>query len=105
VFFSGVGLTAVATGLTIASAVDTRAARNDFNLHPTAQALSDGKAKELRTNVLLAVSGGLAVLTAVTGLWLVQWHGSASSGRVGLLASGGFIAGSPSGAVLATGSF
>lgn len=74
VFGVEVSLTVVAAGATIASALDTRSARNDFPSHPTSQALSDGKAKELRTNVLLGVTGGLAVLTAVSGIWLVRWR-------------------------------
>lgn len=83
VFGVEAAVTVVFAAATIASGLDTRAARNDFVAHPTDQGLADGKAKEVRTNVLLGVTAGLGVLTAVTGLWLVRWHGIAFQAGAG----------------------
>ena len=43
----------------------------------------EGKAAELRTNVLLGVTGGLALLTAATALFLVSWRSSSAAVRIG----------------------
>jgi hypothetical protein len=73
-------LTVIVGGATIGSAVDTRRARDAFQLAPSEQALASGRSKELRTNVLLAVTGGMALVTAATALWLVDWGGGDRAG-------------------------
>ncbi len=78
VFFTGLGLTAVAGGLLIWSGVDTQAARSDFDASPTREAYDDGLQKELRTNVLIGVTGGLGAITAVLGIFATEWGGGAA---------------------------
>ena len=74
-FWVGVGLTAAAAGGTIASAVDTAGKHADFEAEPT-QALADaGAAAQLRTNALIGVTAGLAVITGAVGLFVVDWGG------------------------------
>jgi hypothetical protein len=74
VVWIGAGATAVATGITVWSAVDTEQARSHYNGTP--QALDDGLDKERRTNVLVVVSSGLGAFTLLSTLLFVDWHGS-----------------------------
>jgi hypothetical protein len=81
VFFVALGVTVVAGGVTTWSALDTRSQHATFDgqctTHPTASCeslQSQGESAQTRTNVLLAVSGALAVTTATLGL-LVHWGG------------------------------
>lgn len=74
VFFVGAGATVVAGAFAIGSGLDTVAAAHRFDAHPSADALDEGKGKQLRTNVLWAVTGALALATSVAGIWLVDWH-------------------------------
>ncbi len=73
IFWTGVGLTALAGAATVWSGLDTHAARNDFDEAPTEEKLDAGQAKQTRTNVLLAVSLGLGALTGLGGVFLVEW--------------------------------
>jgi hypothetical protein len=93
VFFVALGATVVAGGLTTWSALDTRSQHETFDdqcaAHPTASCESlhsQGESAQTRTNVLLAVSGALAVTTATVGL-LVHW-GGAHGETVALVPSG-----------------
>lgn len=72
-FAGGAVLTAAAAGVGVAFAVDTQRARSDFDANPSQTGFDAGRDKQLRTNVTFAVAGGLALLTAVTGIWLVDW--------------------------------
>jgi hypothetical protein len=81
VFFVALGATVVAGGVTTWSALDTRSQHATFDdqctTHPTASCeslRSQGESAQTRTNVLLAVSGVLAVTTATVGLF-VHWGG------------------------------
>lgn len=74
-FAGGAVLTAAAAGVGVAFAVDTQKARSDFDAAPSQAGFDAGRDKQLRTNVTFAVAGGLALLTAVTGIWLVDWSG------------------------------
>lgn len=80
VFFIGAGLTAVGGGLTIWSGIDT------MNHPGTAAVKADcvgqgtscpeyqqGLSSQLRTNILIAATGGLAAVTAVVGIFFTQW--------------------------------
>ncbi len=69
----GGGLTAVAAGFLVWSAVDTLNQRSTFDASPTQANLDSGKSDQLRTNVLLGVTLGLAVLTGVVAIFLVDW--------------------------------
>jgi hypothetical protein len=75
VFFVEGGVTAAVGAVTLGSAIDTRVARNAYLSAPTKDGLTQGEAKEVRTNVLLGVTSGLGLLTLATGLLLVDWRG------------------------------
>lgn len=80
-FFVGLGATALAGAGAIASGADTASKHGAFvragcpgPMHGDCNAAaSDGKAAEIRTNVLLGVTGALAAATAVMGVGLVRW--------------------------------
>ncbi len=75
-FVAGTVLTLAAGGVTVWSGLDVSSRKKDYLDGEQTQARYDaGKSAELRTNVLLGVTGGLALLTAVTGLFLVDWKG------------------------------
>jgi tetratricopeptide (TPR) repeat protein len=89
-FYAGVGATAVLTGLTVWSGIDTNKAysRYEHALPKLTQAAADervesGHARELRTNLLLAGSLVCGAGTAVLGIWFVDFSGK-SSASVGL---------------------
>ncbi|MEO6600423.1 MAG: tetratricopeptide repeat protein [Polyangiaceae bacterium] len=82
-FIAAAGTTAVLTGLTIWSGLDTRSAHSEYESRlPTltqAEAdrrVSDGHSRELRTNLLLSGSLLCAAGTAVLGIWFVDFGGS-----------------------------
>jgi hypothetical protein len=83
VFFAGLGATAVAGGITIWSGVDTvnnpgvdrvkaECAPND----ETCPTYKTGRAKQLRTNILIGVTATLGVATGVLGAIGINWGGS-----------------------------
>jgi hypothetical protein len=82
-FFAALGTTVVAGGISVWSAFDTRHRHTEFvnagcNRAPSSSCdalASDGDAAQTRTNVLLAVTGALAVTTATLGVF-VRWHGA-----------------------------
>jgi hypothetical protein len=92
-FWLGVGATAVLAGATIASAIDTTNKHSDYSANGSTTA-AQGIAAQTRTNVLLAVTGGVAVATACVGLFAVRWGGrkASSSGSNSLVLSGASIA-------------
>jgi len=81
-FYGGVGATAVLTGLTVWSGLDTKSAYNDYQRElphlSQGQAddrVHDGHSRELRTNLLLAGSLVCGAGTAVLGIWFVDFSG------------------------------
>ena len=85
VFFVGAGLTAVVGGISIWSGLDTksnpgadkvRAACQPVHTAECDSLYNDGKSRQQRTNVLLGVTAGVGVATAVVGLFLTDWGGS-----------------------------
>jgi hypothetical protein len=81
-FFVGVGATAVLTGLTVWSGLDTQSAFHDYerDLPQLTQAeadarVSDGHSRELRTNLLLAGTLVAGAGTAVLGVWFTDFSG------------------------------
>lgn len=59
----GLGVTLVSAGVLIWSGIDTLDGVDAFNAMPTIEAFEAGEAKELRTNVLVGITAGLAVVT------------------------------------------
>lgn len=92
VFWSGVGATAVLTGVTVWSGLDTVAGANEYERMPTQALLDDGRARELRTNVLIGVTAGVAVGTALVGIFATDWSRGAFHASAAPLAEGGFYA-------------
>ncbi len=85
-FVAAVSATALLGGLTVWSGIDTQNALSDYKRRlPTAtqadadQLVSDGHARELRTNVLLSGSILGAVGSAVLGVWFVDFAGNNSA--------------------------
>ena len=67
------------------SALDTSSQKDTFDGERTQANLDAGKSKQLRTNVLLAVTGGVAVVTGVFAIFLVDWKGrSGENVKVGV---------------------
>ncbi|MFO0638053.1 MAG: hypothetical protein U0183_02490 [Polyangiaceae bacterium] len=93
----GGGLTVVAGAVAIASAVDVSGKHGDFVSLGCATVVSNdcttlassGKSAETRTNIMLGVTGGLAVVTAVVAFTLVDWGGPESGKAITLAPTGG----------------
>jgi hypothetical protein len=81
---SGIVLTSIAVGLTIASGVDTDNALTKFEEQGSQDNLSSGQSKQLRTNILLGTSIALGGATAAAAIWLVDWHPGDHHVQVGL---------------------
>jgi len=62
-------VTAGLAGVTIWSGLDTNAARADYDSAPTLEKLEDGQSRQSRTNVLLAVTIGMGVVTAAMAVF------------------------------------
>lgn len=92
-FFVGLGLTAASGGVLIWSGVDTLGARDDFDAKPTQTALDDGRSKQLRTNIMIGVTGGLAVVTAAIGIFATEWGGGGETVEAAISPSGGMLRG------------
>jgi hypothetical protein len=74
VFLVSAGATVVAGGLLLWSGLDTLAGVADYEAMPTQEALDAGQAKELRTNILIGVTGAFGAAT-VAFLLLTNWGG------------------------------
>jgi len=90
-FFVGMGVTAVAAGMTIASGIDVRNREHDFYRAPTAQKAADGQAAETRTYVLGAVTGAAGLATAAIAVLAVRWKTKRTATTFGSTRSG-FVA-------------
>ena len=77
VYFGG-ALTLALAGITVWSGLDTIQQKDTFDKSPTSNNLDVGKQKETRTNVLVAATSGVAALTLVTAVVLVDWRGASS---------------------------
>lgn len=85
VFLIGAGLTAIAGGVTVWSGLDTQNNPGAAKVRDACQGgrtpecdslYNDGKSRQQRTNVLLGVTGGVGLATAVIGLFFTDWGGS-----------------------------
>jgi hypothetical protein len=76
-------LTGVGVLLTVASGIDTLSQRSAFDKDRSQENLDSGKAKQLRTNILLGTTVTIAALTGACAIWLVDWRGTDRSVEVG----------------------
>jgi len=98
-FYAGVGASAVLTGLTVWSGIDTNHAYSSYqrDLPNLDQAQADarvqsGHSRELRTNLLLAGSVLCGAGSAALGIWFVDFSGRRQT-SVGLSPSGVALSG------------
>ncbi len=91
VFFVGAGLTVAAGAATVWSGLDTQSApgvdavrRECAGKDESCPAYQEGQDKELRTNIALGATIGLAVLTGVVGVFFTQWSSAKPEARTGL---------------------
>ena len=116
VFLSGAGLTAGALGVTIWSGIDTlnnpgtAAVQKDCKgLGTSCAQYQQGRNAQLRTNVLIGTTAGLAAATAVVGIFFTRWsHGAdekALPGRPGRPVDATFSPLPGGGAVVVFGAF
>ncbi len=90
-FFIGAGLTVVGIGATVFSGIDAQnnpgvsaVKRDCVGLGESCPTYQKGRDAQFRTNVILGVTGGVALATAVIGVFFTQWSQPAQ-GRVGLI--------------------
>ncbi len=92
VFGALVGATGVAAGFLVAFGVDAWSGLDDYRTAPTRAGLEDGQARELRTNVMFGVAGGLAIAALIVGL-VTDWGTDDDvSVTVGVASEAGFLA-------------
>jgi hypothetical protein len=74
-------LTAVAGGVLVGSAVDTKNKYDAFQQAqpPTVAMQDEGRAAQLRTNIFVGVTAALGAATLATGLLAVRWSGDSPS--------------------------
>lgn len=82
VYIAG-GLTLVAAGATLLSGLDVQRQRETFDKDRSQQNLDLGKDKQMRTNVLIGVTGAVLAFTALAAVWLVDWSGPRANAKVG----------------------
>lgn len=78
VYFEG-AVTLALTGITIWSGLDTLQQKDAFDRNPTQDNLDVGKQKETRTNLLIGASAAAGAITALTAIFLVDWHRGAAT--------------------------
>ena len=61
------------------SGLDTNHAHDAYAANPTSKGWSDGRAKQLRTNVLLGGAAVTGIATALVAVFWTRWHGDESS--------------------------
>jgi hypothetical protein len=83
VVWVGVGATVLFGGLSVASGIDVLNHKDTFDKNRTQANLDAGQSKQLRTNILVGVTGAAAAFTAVAALFLVDWkHTEAAPAKV-----------------------
>lgn len=78
IFGTAAGLTVAAGAVLIWSGLDTNAARAEFDKNPTQAGLEDGQNRQLRTNILIGVTAGLAAITVPIAVF-TEWGGGAEA--------------------------
>lgn len=87
VVWIGGGITIAAGAASIWSGLDTLSARDSFVASPSQGGLDDGRTKQLRTNILFAVTGVAATATVAAAVFFVDWGGR----RVEVAAGAGML--------------
>ncbi len=95
VFYVSAGVTAALLGTAIGLGVDTLSFKSGTYDNATGpQQLADyndGVGRMNRTNVMFAIAGAGAVFTAVTAIWLTDWHGDGRATTASLGAGPGSL--------------
>jgi hypothetical protein len=84
VVWIGGGLALAMGGLAVWSGSDTLKELHAFDAGPTQERLDSGKSKQLRTNLLITASAGVAVLTGLAAIFLVDWRGRGTKIALGI---------------------
>lgn len=94
-FFVGAGLTVVVGGITIWSGIDTvnnpgadAVKKGCVGQGESCDLYQEGLGKQTRTNVLIGVTAGLGVVTALVGALATDWSGGKSASQESALAHG-----------------
>jgi hypothetical protein len=77
-FIASAALTVGAGAVLVWSGLDALAGVDEYEMNPTAEALAAGQSKELRTNVMIGVTAGLAATTLVFAIF-TDWSGGDES--------------------------
>jgi hypothetical protein len=67
-------VTLALAGLTTWSGIDTQRAHNAYVAVPTSAGFTDGRSKQLRTNLLLGGAAAAGVATALVAVFWTRWH-------------------------------
>ncbi len=78
VFWTGAITTGALAAASTASAVDAQSHHDAFVASRNVVTQQSGEAAEQRTNVLLGVTVGVAVVTTAIGIFATRWHSSSS---------------------------
>ncbi|GAB4195699.1 MAG: hypothetical protein OHK0013_02150 [Sandaracinaceae bacterium] len=77
-FVTGLVATAISGGILIGAGVHALSGVPSYNAMPTVEGLRDGQSRELFTNVMIGVTGALALTTLVFAV-LTDWDGAPST--------------------------
>src|SRR5262249_3719953 len=84
VFVVGLGVTAALGGVAVWSGLDTGAAHDAYGAPPTQQGWDDGRAKQLRTTLLIAGTATAGLATVAVALFWTNWHPGDGRGQVAI---------------------
>ncbi len=76
VAYVGGAVTLAGAAFTTWSGLNTLSQKSTFDTAPTQANLDEGKSRQTRTNVALAVTIGAAAFTGVAVVWLIDWKSS-----------------------------
>jgi hypothetical protein len=90
---AGGAVAAVLAGVGIWSGLDTNKARDAYVKNPTHQAFTQGRSKQLRTNVLFGSAFAVGAASAAVAIWWTHWGSGETSPEVALAptAGGGLV--------------
>jgi len=92
VAISGAVVTVGLAATGVWSGLDTNHAHDAYAANPTSKGWSDGRSKQLRTNLLFGGAAVTGIATALVAVFWTRWHGDESSApMVGVAASDGVV--------------